>query len=77
MPKGLFNISSSFLIASLIWGSVGVGFFIYGKKQRLMIPLFGGIALIAISYLIASALYMSLASIGIIALIWFLHRQGY
>ena len=77
MPKGLFNISSSFLIASLIWGSVGVGFFIYGKKQRLMIPLFGGIALIAISYLIASALYMSLASIGIIALIWFLHQQGY
>ena len=77
MPKGLFNISSSFLIASLIWGSVGVGIFIYGKKQRLMIPLFGGIALIAISYLIASALYMSLASIGIIALIWFLHRQGY
>ena len=77
MPKGLFNINSSFLIASLIWGSVGVGFFIYGKKQRLMIPLFGGIALIAISYLIASALYMSLASIGIIALIWFLHQQGY
>jgi len=77
MPKLPFDISASFLMASLIWGSVGVGFCIYGKKQGAMIPFFGGLIMVAISYLVASALYMSLASIGIIALIWFLHRQGY
>ena len=60
------------LIASLIWGSVGLGFFIYGKKQRAMIALFGGILITGFSYFIASALYMSLASIAAIVAIFFL-----
>jgi len=70
-------LNANFLFASLIWGSVGVGLFIYGKKQQSMIPLFGGIAMIAVSYLISSALYMSLVSTGILGAIYFLHRQGY
>ena len=37
-------ISAHFLVASLIWGSVGVGFFIYGKKQQSLVPLFGGLS---------------------------------
>ena len=78
MPQDLASmLNANFLFASLIWGSVGVGLFIYGKKQQSMIPLFGGIVMIAVSYLISSALYMSLASVGILAAIYFLHRQGY
>jgi hypothetical protein len=26
--------SASSLFASLVWGSIGVGYFIYGKKQQ-------------------------------------------
>ena len=63
------------LVASLIWGSVGVGFFIYGKKQRSMVPLFGGIALVALSYFVESALYMTLACIGSLALMFWLNRR--
>ena len=66
--------SQNTLIASLIWGSVGVGFFIYGKKQQSMIPLFGGIVLIGLSYFIASALYMTLASVAAIIAIFLLKR---
>ena len=66
-----------FLIASLIWGSVGVGFFIYGKKQQSPVPLFGGLLLIGISYFIESALFMSLAAIAILAGIYWLKKQGY
>jgi hypothetical protein len=63
--------SASFLFASLIWGSIGVGFAIYGKKQRAMAPLVGGILLIAISYLISSALLMSLVGIVlIVGIVW-------
>jgi hypothetical protein len=65
----MFN--ASFLFASLIWGSIGVGFAIYGKKQRAMAPLVGGILLIAISYLISSALLMSLVGIVlIVGIVW-------
>jgi hypothetical protein len=61
------------MIASVIWGAIGSGFFIYGWKQKSMVPLFGGIALVAGSYFFAnSALIMSLFSIAVIAAIyWF------
>ncbi len=69
-----FGISYGTLFASLLWGSVGAGFFIYAKKQRSAPAFCGGIGLIAISYLIASPLWMSVAAVGIITGIWFWSR---
>jgi hypothetical protein len=37
----------------------------------------GGVVMIAISYLIANWLWMSVASIGVIAGVWFLLRRGW
>jgi hypothetical protein len=65
----MFN--SSTLFASLIWGSIGMGFAIYGKKQRATAPLVGGILLMGISYLIGSALLMSLVGVVLVAgIVW-------
>ena len=62
---------SSTLFASLIWGSIGLGFAIYGKKQRATAPLVGGILLMGISYLIGSALLMSLVGVVLVAgIVW-------
>ena len=62
---------SSTLFASLIWGSIGLGFAIYGKKQRATAPLVGGILLMGISYVIASALLMSLVGVALVAgIVW-------
>ena len=61
----------------MIWGAVGTGFFIYGKKQGSMMPLFGGVFMIVGSYFIESALTMSLVSLGLIGAIYWLTRQGY
>ncbi len=62
---------SSTLFASLIWGSIGLGFAIYGKKQRATAPLVGGIGLMGISYLIGSALVMSLVGVALVAgILW-------
>ncbi len=66
---------SGTLIASLIWGSIGVGFLVYGKKQKEWTLAFGGLALIAVSYFVASPLFMSLLSIGIIVAIFWLVRR--
>ena len=52
--------TASFLFASLVWGSIGVGYFIYGKKQQSLPAMIGGILMIAVSYIVGSALLMSL-----------------
>jgi hypothetical protein len=65
------------LVASLIWGSVGVGLFVYGKKQQSLVPLFGGLLLIGVSYFIDSALYMSLAAVALLAGVYWLKKLGY
>lgn len=69
--------NSSTLIASLLWGSIGLGFAIYGKRQGAMVPLFGGVALIAVSYFVSSALGMSLAGIALVAAMIWLRKSGY
>ncbi len=63
--------NSSSLFASLIWGSIGLGFAIYGKRQKAAAPLLGGILLMGISYFVSSALYMSLLGVALIAaIVW-------
>jgi len=69
--------SASFLFASLLWGSVGFGYFIYGKKQSSWVPMVGGIVMIVASYFAGTALLMSLISIAIIFAVWFLLKEGY
>ncbi len=69
--------SASFLFASLILGSVGLGYFVYGKKQQSVSPMVGGILMMIVSYFIVSALLMSLACLGIAGAIYFLVKRGY
>ena len=64
------------LWASLFWGSIGLGFFIYGKKQKSLGPLVGGILMMAGSYFIDSALTMSLVSVALIVGIYWFARRG-
>ncbi len=68
--------SSSSLFASLIWGSVGLAYFIYGKKQSAWSPMLGGISILAISYLVSSALLMSLACLGVMIAVYLILRRG-
>ncbi len=45
---------TNFPFTSLIWGSVGIGYWIYGKKQREMTPMLGGMAVIAVPYFVVN-----------------------
>ncbi len=71
----LFN--ASFLFASLFWGSVGVAYFVYGKKQQALSAMVGGIMMIIGAYFIGSAFLMSLVSLGIAGAVYFLIKRGY
>jgi len=70
-------LNAHYLVASLIWGSVGLGLFIYGKKQQSMLPLFGGLLIIGLSYFIDSALTMSLAALALLGGVYWLKKQGH
>ncbi len=69
-------MNQNFLWASMIWGAVGGGYLLYGWRQKATIPLAGGAAMTAASFFLP-ALWMSLASIGIMFAVWWLLRQGY
>lgn len=70
-------LDAKFLFASLLWGSIGAGYFIYGKKQEATIPLIGGLVMIAISYLVGSWFWMSLMCLALMATVYWLVKQGY
>jgi hypothetical protein len=70
-------LNTSFLFASMLWGSVGLGYFIYGKKQGSWIPMVGGVLMIAAAYLVSSAFLMSLLCVGLMATVYALLKRGY
>jgi uncharacterized membrane protein len=70
-------LNGNFLLASLVWGSIGSGYLIYGWKQKAVMPLVGGAAMTAASFFITSAWLMSAACIIIIAAVYWLVKQGY
>jgi len=47
------------LLLSLLTGSVGAGYFIYGKKQRKFLPMLSGAGLCLVPYLISNLLLLS------------------
>lgn len=60
------------LIFSLLFGTIGVGYFIYGKKQQRMIPLIAGIALCAFPYFIPNPYAMVIVGTILTAAPWLL-----
>lgn len=64
------------LWASMLWGAVGSGFAIYGKKQSRVVPMVGGLAMIGATYFCETALVMSLVSSALIVGIWWATKRG-
>lgn len=41
----MFHMSTSSLLLSMLFGAIGTGYFIYGKRQESFVALFAGIGL--------------------------------
>jgi hypothetical protein len=39
----------------MLFGSIGLGFFLYGRKQKVMMPYFCGLALMIYRYFVSNA----------------------
>lgn len=59
------------LLWGLLFGSAGLGFFLYGKKQQAIVPLLSGLALMIYPYFVSSTILLVAIGIGLIALPYF------
>ena len=69
-------MNENFLWASLVWGAVGSGYLLYGWRQHAAIPFAGGAAITVFSFYLP-ALWMTLAAVAIMFMVWWLLKQGY
>jgi hypothetical protein len=64
-------MNTSSLIWGLLFGSIGIGFFVYGKRQRVIVPLVCGVALMIFPYFVSSAILLVAIGVALIALPYF------
>ena len=65
-------MNSSTLIWGVIFGSFGLGFLVYGKKQKAVIPLLSGIGLMVLPYFISNLYILIFSGIILVALPFFI-----
>jgi hypothetical protein len=64
-------MDTSSLLWGLVFGSIGVGFFIYGKRQRAVVPLVCGVALIIFPYFVANPILLVAIGAALVAVPYF------
>jgi hypothetical protein len=72
-----FLLDENFLWASCLWGAVATGYWIYGWRQRSLIPFLGGLVMMIMSFIGPNALVMSLVSVAAIVAVHWLLKRGY
>lgn len=53
------SVNGATLLLSLLTGSVGTGYFIYGKKQRKFLPMLSGAGLCVVLYFVSNLLLLA------------------
>lgn len=61
----------SLLVWGMLFGAIGLGFFSYGKRQKAVVPLFTGIALMMFPYFAPNLTVLLIGSAILLALPWF------
>ena len=65
-------MDESSLVWGLVFGSVGLGYFMYGKKQKKMVPFQSGLGLMIVPYFISGTLLLVTAGVVLLALPYFI-----
>jgi hypothetical protein len=70
-------LNESFLWASCVWGAVAGGYLLYACKQREIIPFLAGVAMLGVSFLVASWFWMSVICIALMVGVYLLVKRGH
>ena len=63
--------STAVLLWGLLFGSIGFGYFLYGKKQKAVVPLITGIVLCVVPYFIANVYALVMVGVVLMAIPFF------
>jgi len=63
--------STAVLIWGMVFGAIGLGFFMYGKKQKAIVPLLVGIALFIFPYFISDITLLVIVGAILVVLPYF------
>jgi hypothetical protein len=69
-------LDEHFMFASMFWSAVAGGYLLYARKQRETTPLLGGVAMMAVSFMVASWFWMSLICIGLMFGVYYRMKRG-
>jgi hypothetical protein len=63
--------STAVLLWGLLFGSIGFGFFLYGRKQKAVVPIIAGIALCVVPYFIVNVYILVTVGVVLMAIPFF------
>ncbi len=64
-------MNESWLLWGLLFGSMGLGFFVYGKKQKAVVPMVCGLALMIFPYFISNTIVLIAIGTMLVAVPYF------
>jgi len=64
-------MSESWLLWGLLFGSFGLGFFVYDKRQKAVVPLVCGLTLMIFPYFVSNTILLVAIGVALIALPYF------
>ena len=64
--------SSAQILWGVLFGGIGLGFFIYGKKQQAVVPLISGIALCVYPYFVSNVYLLVIVGCVLMAIPYFI-----
>ena len=65
-------MNAATLLWGVLFGSIGLGFFVYRRKQRSILPLVCGLALMVFPYFVSGAVWLVLIGVGLITVPYFI-----
>jgi hypothetical protein len=64
--------STAQMMWGVVFGSIGLGFFVYGRKQRAPVPLASGVALMVYPLFVSNAYLLVLIGVALCAVPYFI-----
>lgn len=64
-------MNTSWLLCGLLLGSIGLGFFVYGKRQRAVVPLVCGLALMIFPYFVSNIILLVVIGVALVVVPYF------
>jgi hypothetical protein len=64
-------MTTATLVWGMLFGAIGVGFFVYGKRQRAIVPLACGVTLMIFPYFVSATWGIVLVGIVLMAIPYF------